>query len=99
VRPLPVPPAAETDPEALEMIRGWIIQGGLHISLAAWVWKDEPKTWGRMLAEAAGHLADAIAQDTGARRDLVFAKIRGSIIANLDDLPDSLDGEFFGKPQ
>ncbi len=99
MRPLPVPPAAETDVEALEMIRGWIIQGELHISLAAWVWKDEPQTWGRMLAEAAGHLADAIAKDTGARRDLVFAKIRGSVISNLDDLPDSLDGDFAGKPQ
>jgi hypothetical protein len=52
-----------------------------------------------MLAEAAGHLADAIAKDTGARRDLVFAKIRGSVISNLDDLPDSLDGDFAGKPQ
>jgi hypothetical protein len=99
MRPLPVPPAAETDAEALEMIRGWVIQGRLHISLAAWVWKDEPQTWGRMLAEAAGHLADAIAKDTGARRDVVFAKIRGSVIANLDDLPESLGGDFVGKPQ
>jgi hypothetical protein len=99
MRPLPVPPAAETDTEALEMIRGWIIESELHISLAAWVWKDEPQTWGRMLAEAAGHLADAIARDTGTPRDLVFAKIRGSIIANLDDLPDTLDGDFVGTAQ
>ena len=98
MRALPVPPAAETDPEALEMIRGWIIQGSLQISLAAWVWKDEPQTWGRMLAEAAGHLADAIAKDTGGRRDIVFAKIRGSVIANLDDLPDTLQGDFVGGP-
>jgi hypothetical protein len=59
--------------------------------------KDEPQMWGRLLAEAAGHLADAIAKDADAPRDLVFAKIRGSIISNLDDLPDTLHGDFVGK--
>lgn len=86
-------------PDALEMIRGWIIDSELHISLAAWVWKDEPEVWGRLLAEAAGHLADAISKETGNSRESVFAKIHTSVIENLDDLPDTLTGDFVHRPQ
>jgi hypothetical protein len=99
MRPLPFPPAAETDADALEMIRGWIIHGELNISLAAWVWTEEPQTWGRMLAEAAGHLADAISKETGKARNAVFAEIRTGLVTYLNDLPDTLNGEFADEDQ
>jgi hypothetical protein len=99
MRVLSMPPAAQDDPEALEMIRGWIIGGQLHISLAAWVWKDEPETWGRLLAEAAGHLADAIAKDTGANRSATLARIQESLVSHLENLPSTLTGDFVSRPQ
>lgn len=99
MRVLSPPPDADKDPDALEMIRGWIINGELQISLAAWVWKDEPEVWGQLLAEAAGHLADAISKETGDSRESVFAKIHASVRRHLDDLPDSLTGDFVNRPQ
>jgi hypothetical protein len=97
---LPIPSAADQDPKATEVLRAWIIGGQLHVALAAWIWKNEPETWGELLAEAAGHLADAISEETGRDRDAVYATIHRSVLENLDD-PDhnSRTGEFVQSPQ
>jgi hypothetical protein len=34
-----IPPAAEEDPKALEVIRVWVAKGGQHVSLNPLVWK------------------------------------------------------------
>ena len=93
MRPLPHPPDAESDKESLEMIRGWIVDGELQISLAAWIWKDQPKEWGRLLADAAYHLADAISEETGKNRDEIFRTISESVIYHLQHPPSNLEGE------
>lgn len=99
MRILAVPPAVHDDPDALEMLRAWIVNGELQIVLAAWVWKDEPATWGRLLAEAAGHLADAISKESGQNREAVYARIRERLVADLEDPPSDLIGEFVERPQ
>jgi hypothetical protein len=93
MRPLPHPPDAEEDQDSLEMIRGWVIDGKLQISLAAWVWADEPKEWGRLLADSANHLADAISKETGKNREDVFQSISESLVHHLQHPPDNLEGE------
>jgi hypothetical protein len=98
MRPLPIPPDAEQDPEALEMLRGWVIQGQLQLSLAAWVWRESPETWGQLLAEAAGHIADAVATETGVARPLVFGKIAESLRYHLEYPADDLEGHFLKEP-
>ena len=75
------------------MVRGWVVDGQLQISLAAWVWKDHPEEWGRLLADSAGHLADAISKETGQNRDQIFYKISESLIHHLKSPPDDLEGE------
>lgn len=94
MRPLPHPPDAEADPDSLEMVRGWIVDGQLQVSLAAWVWQDEPETWGRLLAESVVHLADAISADTGRDRGQLFATIVASLERHLKEPPGNLTGEF-----
>jgi hypothetical protein len=81
------------------MVRGWVIDGKLHIALAAWVWRNEPETWGRFLAEAAGHVADAIAKELGIDRELVYAKIHERLVKDLEDPPRELTGEFVDRTQ
>jgi len=94
MRPLPHPPDAEKDADSLEMLRGWVIDGQLQVSLASWVWQDEPKQWGRLLAESACHLADAIAADTGKSRAEIYRAISESVIHHLHHQPEDLEGEF-----
>ncbi|MBA4147479.1 MAG: DUF5076 domain-containing protein [Verrucomicrobia bacterium] len=93
MRPLGHPPDAESDEDSIEMIRGWIVDGELQISLAAWVWVDEPDQWGRLLAESACHLADAISGETGKNRDEVFRAITESLIHHLRHPPTDLEGD------
>jgi hypothetical protein len=95
MRPLPHPPDAENDEDSLEMLRGWIVDGNLQISLAAWVWQDEPEEWGHLLADSACHLADAISKETGKNRDEIFRAISESLIHHLQHPPDDLVGEYF----
>ena len=93
MRPLRHPPDAEKDEDSLEMIRGWVVDGELQISLAAWVWADEPAQWGRLLADSACHLADAISKETGKNRDEIFRAISDSLVHHLQHPPDNLEGE------
>ena len=75
------------------MIRGWVVDGELQVSLAAWVWADEPEQWGSLLADSACHLADAISKETGKSRDEIFRAISGSLVHHLQHPPDNLEGE------
>jgi hypothetical protein len=93
MRSLPHPPDAEKDEHSLEMVRGWVVDGQLQISLAAWVWQDQPEEWGRLLADSACHLADAISKETGKNRNQVFKAISESLIHHLKNPPDELEGE------
>ncbi|GAC1376348.1 MAG: hypothetical protein NVS3B3_16310 [Aquirhabdus sp.] len=93
MRTLPHPPDAELDPDSLEMIRGWIIDGELQIALSAWVWQDEPAQWGRLLAETVGHLCNAISQETEQSKEEIFKKITQSLNHYLLN-PKELEGEF-----
>ena len=94
MRPLPHPPDAERDPDSLEMLRGWVVNGQFQISIAAWVWKEEPAEWGRLLADSANHLADAIAADTGRDRAEIYAAISESLIHHVQHPPGNLSGDF-----
>ncbi|MBE0542894.1 MAG: DUF5076 domain-containing protein [Verrucomicrobia bacterium] len=93
MRALPHPPEAENDEDSLEMLRGWIVDGQLQVALAAWVWDDEPAEWGRLLAESACHLADAISKETGKDRNDLFRTISESVIHHLKNPPADLEGE------
>ena len=75
------------------MIRGWVVDGELQISLAAWVWAEQPEEWGRLLADSACHLAAAISKETGKSRDEIFSAISQSLVQRLRHPPDNLEGE------
>jgi hypothetical protein len=99
MRILPIPPTAKDDPNSIEMVRGWIIDGKLTIALSAWVWKDKPETWGQFLADAAGHVADAISKELGSDRNAIYAKIRDRLVQDLEESPRDLSGDFVDRTQ
>lgn len=93
MRTLPHPPDAEQDPDSLEMLRGWIVDGDLQVSLSAWVWQDEPRHWGRLLGDIVGHLSDAISEETGRSKEEIFDEIAHCLRYYLAN-PRNLGGEF-----
>jgi hypothetical protein len=68
---LPVPPPAKRDPRAVEMVRTWIAEGKLHVTLNVGFWEqpergiDERDAWGILMADMARHIANAHEQEYG----------------------------------
>ncbi len=83
---LVIPPAAVADPKAVEMIRVWIADGGLHCTLNIGHWTaqkadiDETTAWGIMVADVIRHVANATRDETGvdpkATVKAIFASLR-----------------------
>ena len=78
---LGIPPAAVRDANALELARVWIAEQGLHCSLKVGLYAAdggarETAAWGIILADLAGHVADALsAEGLGSRADLLDALV------------------------
>lgn len=76
-----IPPAALRDTSAVELARVWIAEQGLHCSLKFGLYAHdgvdrETSAWGIILADLAGHVADALcAEGMGARGNLLEAII------------------------
>ncbi len=102
MRELMRPFEVESDPRATEMVRAWIANDDLHVSLFLGMWQDaknseveECDAWGQLLADLVHHIANGMRQshgwDTG---DTVF-KIRTALVSNLDaDLEPDLSGGY-----
>ncbi len=86
-----VPPAAEADADAIEVVRVWVAQGGQHVSINVGAWED-PMAWGIVLADLAGHLANAYQQESGLDRKETLRKIRNLFNAELDTPTDRPEG-------
>lgn len=82
-----IPPAAEEDPKAIEVARIWVAKGGQHVSLNPLVWKD-PQAWGIVLAEEAGHVANAYEQALGLNSGETMRKITDLLLAELTNPTD-----------
>ncbi len=53
---LVIPESTSTDPNAREILRAWVANGSLPVSLSADAWED-PVSWGVVLADLAKHVA------------------------------------------
>ncbi len=91
-----IPPAAKADANAIEVVRVWVAQGGQHVSINVGVWED-PMAWGIVLADLAGHLANAYAQEAGLDRQETLQKIRGLFNVELDTPTDTPKGKISDK--
>ena len=61
MKELVLPPKAQADPKAVEILRAWIADSGLHVSISPGIWEDSGH-WGIALADIIRHLADAYQQ-------------------------------------
>ena len=93
-----IPEAALRDPNAVEMLRVWIAERSLWCSLRVGMHKsrglDEPWAWGVTLADAARHIASALASSEGADPSELLQKIRDSFSVELDKPTSGTVGRF-----
>jgi hypothetical protein len=83
MKALPPPEDVVAATEAVELIRGWVVDGDLQVSLAFGSLGNNPAVWGRLLAETAVHVADAMASSGYGDRDALLAAIHTSLLDNL----------------
>jgi len=95
---LPLPPAAESDPRSLEMIRVWLAKGKMHCVLNVGFWEqrglNERQAWGILLADMLHHIANAHEAEYGRDPRDTLAMIREALAVELDHPTSSRRGEF-----
>jgi hypothetical protein len=80
---LSIPPAAEEDPNSIEIARIWAAGGKQHVTMQTGLWKD-PGAWGLMLVDLARHAANAYYQTEGRDRDEVLRRIKAGFDAEWE---------------
>ncbi len=86
-REIPIPPRALEDPDSRELVRAWVANGALHVSLNVGNWgdgDDEAIGWGVLLSDIARHVADALDQQDLADPVEVRARIREVFNKEMD---------------
>ena len=88
-----IPPDAEGDGKASEVLRAWIAKGDLHCTLRPTIWPDAGN-WGILLADAARHIAAAFQEHSGQSPIDSLSRIRALFNAELDTPSTERDGGF-----
>jgi hypothetical protein len=98
MRTLILPPAAQRDENAIQMLSAWIAENGLHCTLNIGMWKaqghNEPEAWGILLADVVRHVAGAIQQDSGTSTVDTIEIVLASLIKELNDPTSKVNGDF-----
>jgi len=84
----PVPEPALRDPDSVEMLRVWIAEKGLHCALKIGMYREsmsvqEEKAWGKILADVALHVANALKEGYNVDAGVALEAIRESFLAEL----------------
>jgi hypothetical protein len=93
VKNLELPPAAQRDKAAFEVLRVWIAEQGQHVSIRSGAWED-PFAWGIVLADLARHIANAHAiQDQQVDKEAFLARLLEGFEAEIENPTDEPEGE------
>jgi hypothetical protein len=79
---LVIPESTRKHPNAREILRVWVANGGLHVSLSAAAWED-PVAWGVVLADLAKHVAKSYHLHKQVDEDEVLNRIKTVMEAEL----------------
>jgi len=91
-RKLAPPPAARHSTKAQEIARIWAVDGSMQVVMEADLWQD-PATWGIMLSDLAGHVANIYAKQ-GHDRERTLARVWAGLDAERShptDEPKEID--------
>jgi hypothetical protein len=83
----PIPPDALANPEAVEVLRAFVVDGGLSIAFTRAF--DDPSTWGMLLVDVARHAARAFAKEGVMSEEEALERIADMFAAELIDVTDS----------
>ena len=88
---LEIPRGVGADPKAFELVRAWVADGDLHVSLQMGGW-DDPTAWGVVIADLVRHVARFYAEQKGLNPEETMARVRAAMGAELDGEDDGPAG-------
>jgi len=104
MRELPRPDEIYGDEHATEMVRAWIADGDLRVSLLLGMWADasdsdvdERYAWGELLGDLVRHIANGLRQSHDWPEAVTIASIRAGFLAKLADLESTIEGGYFER--
>lgn len=84
---LAVPFAAHESKEASELLRAWIVDNGLHVSLQRGF--DDPAVWGVLLTDVARHVARIYETEGVCSQDHALDQIKAMLDSEWDGSTDA----------
>jgi hypothetical protein len=88
-----IPPAAEIAEDAYEIVRVWIAESKVLVSLLPEAWED-PAAWGLLLVDIARHVASALSEGNDGIRQEILTRIADGIRAEWQDDTGNTRGGF-----
>ena len=97
---LQIPEGIEDDPNAMEMIRVWIGNKDIQVSMLLGMWEeasnfevDERDAWGELLADLIRHIANGLTQSHDYNTVASEMRIANSLIRHLGHGENTVEGE------
>ena len=101
IRELDRPTGIEGDDKATEMIRVWLANDALNVSLFLGMWEDseeceidERDAWGFLLADLTRHIANGMMQSHGWDYDQTRKRIRDSFLHRYENKENTIEGAY-----
>ncbi|UYB52747.1 DUF5076 domain-containing protein [Xanthomonas sp. AM6] len=98
MKSLVIPPAAQRDDNAIQMLSAWIAERGQHCTIKIGLWRDngreEAPAWGIFLADTIRHIANALQEEHGQSAPDTIAAILKSLHNELDVPTSDVKGAF-----
>ena len=101
IRELDRPTGIEGDDRATEMIRVWLANNDLNVSLFLGMWEDaddseidERDAWGFLLADLTRHIANGMMQSHGWDYDESRERIKESFLRQFHNKNNTVEGNY-----
>jgi Domain of unknown function (DUF5076) len=98
MKPLVVPPAAQRDEHSIQMLSAWIAEKGLHCTLNIGFFeangRDEPGSWGLLLADLIRHIGNARQEEHGIEADHTVRAVLQALEAEMEHPTSPTTGGF-----
>lgn len=85
--------------EAIEVLRAWVADGALHVIFDPETFNDDVSEWGRLLADVAQHVANAVELDGQMNRADALALMQDAFDRHVRAEQSSSSGRIKGRTE
>ncbi len=85
--------------QAIEVLRAWVADGGLHVIFDPETFRHDVTEWGRLLADIAQHVANAVELDGQMTREAAIAQIHDAFDLNIQESEVAATGRIKGRTE